>query len=83
MRIYLPSGNSVLLKSVLYAPSMEITLVSISQITNAGLTVVFSGDIHKIYDRNKQIIGKIKGKGGLYHVSSGNSRWALAVFEYL
>ena len=68
MRIYLPSGNSFLLKSVLYAPSMEITLVSISRIRNAGLTVVFSGDICKIYDRNKQIISEIKGKGGLYCV---------------
>ena len=72
MRIYLPNGNSVLLKSVLYAPSMGITLVSISWITNAGSTVIFSGNICKIYDRNKQIIGEIKGKGGLYHVYSSN-----------
>ena len=72
MRIYLPNGNSVLLKSVLYAPSMGITLVSTSRIANAGSTVIFSGNICKIYDRNKQIISEIKGKGGLYHVYSSN-----------
>src|ERR1700678_1487854 len=72
MRIYLPNGNSVLLKSVLYAPSMGITLVSISWIANAGLTVVFSGDICKIYDKNKEVIGEIEGKGGLYRVYSSN-----------
>ena len=72
MWIYLPNGNSILLKSVLYAPSMGITLVSISWIANAGSTVIFSGNICKIYDKNKQVIGKIKGKGGLYHVYSSN-----------
>ena len=72
MQIYLPNRNSVLLKSVLYASSMGITLVSISQITNAGLTVVFSRDICKIYDKNGKVIGEIEGKGGLYHVYSSN-----------
>ena len=72
MQIYLPNGNSVLLKSVLYAPSMSITLVSISQIANAGSTVVFSRDICKIYDKNRKVIGEIEGKGGLYCVYSSN-----------
>ena len=36
-------NSSILLKDVLYVPSMGVTLVSISRIASAGLTVVFTG----------------------------------------
>ncbi|KAF8160500.1 hypothetical protein BJ912DRAFT_809806, partial [Pholiota molesta] len=44
--IEIPNGETiskVLLRDVLYAPSMGVTLVSISRITSAGSAVVFSG----------------------------------------
>ena len=44
---YLPNGDKgtteVYLVDTLYAPSMGVTLVSISCITNAGSMVIFSG----------------------------------------
>jgi hypothetical protein len=62
------SNSRILLKDVLYAPSMGVTLVSISRITNSGSTVVFSGDFCRIYNMGKTLIGEIKVKGGLYRV---------------
>src|SRR5271168_2086969 len=48
MYVYLPHDDfppsRVLLKNVLYAPDMGVTLVSISRIAAAGSTVVFAGD---------------------------------------
>jgi hypothetical protein len=43
MHIELPNGKSmsrILLKDVLYAPTMGVTLVSISKIAKAGFTTV-------------------------------------------
>jgi hypothetical protein len=72
MYVYLPDDNSsrsrVLLKNVLYAPDMGVTLVSISRIAAAGSIVVFAGDTCRIYDKERKIIGKIRVKGGLYRV---------------
>src|SRR5271168_4306514 len=47
---------------------MGVTLVSISRIAAAGSTVVFAGDACRIYDKDRKIVGRIKVKGGLYHV---------------
>ena len=45
--IHIPNGDKpkswILLKDVLYAPSMGVMLVSISKIASAGSTVVLSG----------------------------------------
>ena len=53
MYVYIPNGSQpnsrILLKDVLYAPSMGVTLVSISWIAGAGSTVVFTGNVCKIY----------------------------------
>src|SRR5271155_1901746 len=72
MYVYLPNEDSspprVLLKNVLYAPDMGVTLVSISRIAAAGSIVVFAGDTCRIYDKEWKIIGRIKVKGGLYCV---------------
>ena len=48
--IDIPSDDAtskILLKDVLYAPSMGVTLVSISRIAAAGSTVVFSVKVQK------------------------------------
>src|SRR5277367_48329 len=47
---------------------MGVTLVSISRIATAGSTVVFAGDACRIYDKDRKTVGRIKVKGGLYHV---------------
>ena len=49
MYVYLPnrdkSNSRILLRDVLYAPDMGITLVSISRIAGNGATVVFTGNV--------------------------------------
>lgn len=77
MYIYLPNGDQepsrILLTNVLFAPSMGITLVSISRIAAAGSTVVFTGNICKIYNKERIVVGVIKVKGGLYRVYTSSS----------
>ena len=72
MYVSIPNRNQpnsrVLLKDVLYASSMGVTLVSISRITGAGSTVVFTGNFCRIYDRDRKLVGEIRVKGGLYWV---------------
>ena len=72
MYVNIPNRNHpnsrILLKDVLYAPSMGVTLVSISRIANAGSTVVFTGEFCRIYNKGRTLIGEIKVKGGLYRV---------------
>ena len=46
LRIKIPNGKSstpMLLKDVLYAPDIELTIVSINWIAKAGHQVVFKG----------------------------------------
>jgi Reverse transcriptase (RNA-dependent DNA polymerase)/GAG-pre-integrase domain len=47
---------------------MGVTLISISWIAEAGSTVVFAGKFCRIYNQDKEKIGEIKVKGGLYRV---------------
>jgi hypothetical protein len=74
MYIHIPNKDKpksrILLKDVLYAPSMGVTLVSISKIAKAGSTVVFAEDFCRIYAKDKGVIGEIKVEGGLYRVYS-------------
>ena len=66
MWVFLPNGDErssrVLLKEVLYAPTMGVTLVSISQIASAGSTVIFTGNTCRIYDKERKVIGTIQMK---------------------
>ena len=61
-------NSRILLKDVLYAPSMGVTLISISKIAGAGSTVVFTGNFCRIYNKDRSMIGEIKVTGGLYRV---------------
>ena len=78
MYVYLPNrdkaNSRILLKDVLYAPKMGITLVSISWIAGAGSTAVFSGDFCRIYTKQREVIGEIKVKSGLYRVFMSGSK---------
>ena len=82
MYIYLPNRDNtnsrVLLQDVLYAPKMGITLVSISKVTAAGSTVVFTGNVCRIYTKDREVIGEIKVKNGLYRVYTSGSTSASA-----
>ncbi|PPQ86736.1 hypothetical protein CVT25_012870 [Psilocybe cyanescens] len=68
--IHVPNGSSgvsqVLLKDVLYAPSMSVTLVSISRIVESGASVLFAKTSCRIYDKDQICIGNIPVQGGLY-----------------
>ena len=84
MYIYLPNrdktSSRILLKDVLYAPKMGITLVSISKIAAAGSTVVFTGNVCRIYTKDREVVGEIKVNNGLYRVyTSGSSASAYTI----
>ena len=90
MYINIPNRNGqtsrVLLKDVLYAPLMGVTLVSISKVVSTGSTVVFSGDFCRIYNKGKTLVGEIKVKGGLYRVyypNTGAESYSAVVNEIL
>ncbi len=73
MYVDVPMGEGtsrVLLRDVLYAPSMGVTLVSISQIALAGYIVIFSGTTCRILNKEKVNLGRIDLKNGLYRVYS-------------
>ena len=78
MIIHLPNGDHgpsrAVLMNALYAPSMGVTLVSISLIAKAGCTVVFSGEFCRIYKANKERMGEIKERQGLYRVYMSSSQ---------
>ena len=77
MYVYVPhpkeTNSRILLKDVLYVPMMGVTLVSISRIAEAGSMVVFSGNLCRIFNKERKIISEIKVKGGLYRVFKPNS----------
>ena len=67
----LPNGkktSKILLKEVLYAPCMGVTLVSISQVTDAKSSVLFHGDICRIFNPLRTILGEISKRNGLYRI---------------
>jgi transposase InsO family protein len=80
MLIHLPNGDNgisqIYLVDALYAPSMGVTLISISRITAAGSTVVFSGRFCRIYNTDKDRVGEIEQSGGLYRVFKSSSEEA-------
>jgi hypothetical protein len=77
MEIEVPFGNGrsskVLLKDVLYAKDMGVTLVSISRITAAGHKAIFDGPSLKIFNSMKKLLGEIPVSKGLYRVEHTES----------
>ena len=72
LRIRVPNGESftpVILCDALYAPSMALTVVSISRIAKAGLSVAFEGSTCKITNQKGAVVGTIpSNNNGLYRV---------------
>ncbi|KAG9225295.1 hypothetical protein CCMSSC00406_0009851 [Pleurotus cornucopiae] len=76
MYVVLPNNGSftrVLLRGVLFAPAMAMTLVSISRITKAGSSAVFKDDCCHLYDGNGKLLGSVPVKDGLYRVFTPQS----------
>jgi hypothetical protein len=70
LRIEVPNGESstsIVLKDVLHAPDMGITIVSISQITRSSCKVIFDADVCRIFNRAGNSIRAIRAnKHSLY-----------------
>ena len=73
MHISMPNGKSttrILLKDVLYAPKMHITLVSIGKIDAAGYAALFHKSQLRIFSfmKEKKLLAQIEIGSGLYWV---------------
>ena len=73
------TGKSQLrLKNVLYAPQMNMTLISIGRIVDAGMLVTFTPEgTCRITDASGNCRGIIPKKGGLYFITGRTSDAAL------
>src|ERR1700678_1194333 len=84
IRIAMPNGQSttrILLKDVLYAPKMGITLISISKIDAAGFTSLFYKGFLKIFlfVDGKKCFAVVAVRNGLYRVEHEASDVVAAV----
>jgi hypothetical protein len=73
MHISMPNGRTmitILLKDVLYALKMGVTLVSIGKIDAAGYASLFHKNQLRIFSvmKGRKMLAQIPMKGGLYHV---------------
>ena len=72
LKIEVPNNKcpiSILLKDILYAPNMGITIVSINCIAKAGNIVTFKNNICKIQNKSNKVIGTIPAsQNGLYKI---------------
>jgi hypothetical protein len=69
MLIDVPNGDKyskVLLRDVLYALSMGVTLISISKITAMGCSVLFRKQYCRIFGRTRRTLGVVPMVNGLY-----------------
>ena len=72
MYVTLPDGQGgttrVLLRDVLYAPTMGVTLVSIHRIAQSGASVVFTADECRVIRADGDVSAVIPAADGLYRV---------------
>jgi hypothetical protein len=77
MEISVPNGKSctkLLLRGVLHAPSMGLTIVSVGRLDEAGYGIFFRGNVCRIYDDSKKVIGQIPAATNrLYRVEHGDT----------
>src|SRR5271168_1899707 len=81
MRIQIPNEGkttTILLKDVLYAPDMGLTIISISRVAAAGYSTLFRSNFCRIFDAKQRRIGYIYvTPNGLYRVD--HEEYVLAV----
>ncbi len=74
MHIYIPGKagerTRFLVRDVLYALQLGVSLLSVSKITAAGYGMLFRGSECRIYGPKDKLLGKVPVKGGLYHVET-------------
>ena len=72
MYVHVPNGRNkptrVLVRNVLYAPKLGVTLISIARITQAGYALQFRQTECRIFDGKNRRIGTIPLTNGLYRV---------------
>jgi hypothetical protein len=77
MRVEVPNGNTtttILLKDVMYAPDMGITIISISRIASAGYAALFRANFCCIFDSKQRRVGHVPVTlNGLYRVDHGEA----------
>jgi hypothetical protein len=77
MEISVPNGKSstkLLLRGVLHAPSMGLTIVSVGRLDEVGYGIFFRGNTCRIYNDSKKIIGQIPAATNrLYRVEHGDT----------
>ena len=86
MYIDVPNGDGtskVLIRDVLYSPSMGVTLISIGKITDSKSSVLFHGDSCRIYNNSRVLLGQIPKQNGLYRMFTPRSEFAAKVVELL
>ncbi len=72
MHITIPNGKNqttkVLVKDVLHAPNLGVTLLSVGRITQAGYSLDFKDEECRIFDKKHHQIGSIPHVNGLYRL---------------
>src|SRR6266581_603348 len=85
LRIEVPHGESstpIILKDVLHAPEMGLTIVSIDRICKAGNSVMFKDDTCTIKNKDNKVIGVIPASAnGLYKVEHAHA--AMVALEHV
>ena len=66
--------SRILLRDVLYAPKMGVTLISIGKITDAGSSVLFHGNVCRIFDDSRVLLAEIPKGNGLYQTYTPHSK---------
>ena len=69
--VHLPNGEKwshILLKDVLYALLMKVTLISISRLTSTSYAALFHNQLCSIYTAQKNLVGSIPLVNGLYRI---------------
>ena len=77
--IEVPNGDKstcILLKDVLYTPSMGVTLISISKLTAAGYSALFRNSVCCIFNHYKKLVGEVEVSNGLYHIKHQSKAFA-------
>ena len=58
------------MKDALYALSMQVTLVSISCLTEMGYCAVFDGSVCQIFNAERSLVGQVEVANSLYKAKS-------------
>ena len=75
--------SKVLICNVLYSPSMGVTLILISRITDSKSSVLFHSDLCCIYNNLHMLLGQVPKQNGLYWTFPPYSEFAAWAVEML